>query len=326
VEAGPWVELRVSDTGPGIPAELLDRIFDPFFSTKMPGQGSGMGLAMVHGIVHDHDGHVLVETEPGQGATFTILLPSVAPADRSATGLRVHAAEGEQLPQADVLLVEDDPSVGDYLQEQLSNWGLRVTLLRDPVAALRWLAAPPVDVQLLLTDLTMPGMTGLQLAREVRRLHPELPVLLVTGNAAHFGSEELEANGVTLALKKPVDPAVLRTAAAGAPALRLRQGHTRAAAASASSRSIAQKVLSRPVWCASHPPSQIPTEEPTWCTSITMPNSVPSRAVPKRCATSEEVGGSVAMWLAPMTTAKASRPPIVGGTSTKARMPSARTT
>jgi PAS domain S-box-containing protein len=210
VEAGPWVELRVSDTGPGIPAELLDRIFDPFFSTKMPGQGSGMGLAMVHGIVHDHGGHVLVDSAPGQGATFTILLPSVAPADRSAAGLRVHAADGATLPQVEVLLVEDDPSVGDYLQEQLSNWGLRVTLLRDPVAALHWLGEPPVDVRLLLTDLTMPGMTGLQLAREARRLRPDLPVLLVTGNAAHFGSEELEANGVTLALKKPVDSALLR--------------------------------------------------------------------------------------------------------------------
>ena len=169
-----------------------------------------MGLAMVHGIVHDHDGHVLVDTAPGQGATFTILLPSVAPADRSVSGLRVHAADGARLPQVDVLLVEDDPSVGDYLQEQLSNWGLRVTLLRDPVAALRWLAEPPVDVRLLLTDLTMPGMTGLQLAREARRLRSDLPVLLVTGNAAHFSSEELDASGVTLALKKPVDSAVLK--------------------------------------------------------------------------------------------------------------------
>jgi PAS domain S-box-containing protein len=211
VEAGPWVELRVSDTGPGIAADVLDRIFDPFFSTKLPGQGSGMGLAMVHGIVHDHGGHVLVDTAPGRGSTFTILLPAVPPADRAATRLRVHASDEAPLPPADVLLVEDDPAVGDYLQEQLANWGLRITLLRDPVAALRWLVDPPVEPSLLLTDLTMPGMTGLQLAREARRLRPELPVLLVTGNATDFGSDELSASGVTLALKKPVDPGVLRS-------------------------------------------------------------------------------------------------------------------
>jgi signal transduction histidine kinase/CheY-like chemotaxis protein len=209
VESRQWVELRVSDTGPGIAADVLDRIFDPFFSTKLPGQGSGMGLAMVHGIVHDHGGHVLVDTAPGEGATFTILLPPVPPADRSATP-RVHAADEAPLPPADVLLVEDDPAVGDYLQEQLANWGLRITLLRDPLAALRWLVDPPVEPNLLLTDLTMPGMTGLQLAREARRLRPDLPVLLVTGNATHFGSEELAASGVALALKKPVDPAVLK--------------------------------------------------------------------------------------------------------------------
>lgn len=208
---GRWVELRVSDTGSGIAAEHLDRIFDPFFSTKPPGQGSGMGLAMVHGIVHDHGGHLLVDTTLGEGSTFKVLLPSVPPATRSPQALRVHAAAAGVLPAANVLLVEDDPAVGEYLQEQLTHWGLRVTLLRDPAAALRWLAAPPVDPQLLLTDLTMPGMTGLQLAREARRAWPRLPILLVTGNASHIGPEELSASGIACALKKPVDPGVLRT-------------------------------------------------------------------------------------------------------------------
>ncbi|TFZ05505.1 PAS domain S-box protein [Ramlibacter henchirensis] len=211
VDGARWVELSVSDTGTGIEPELLDRIFDPFFSTKAPGQGSGMGLAMVHGIVHDHGGHILVDTAAGKGSTFSVLLPAAdPPGDAPPRERRAPSLVRGDLPGAQVLLVEDDPVVGDYLNEHLSSWGLNVTLVRDPVAALRWLASPPVDPQLLLTDLTMPGMTGLQLAREAHRLRPDLPVLLVTGNAGLVAEDELAASGISCALRKPVDPGVLR--------------------------------------------------------------------------------------------------------------------
>jgi CheY-like chemotaxis protein len=210
VQPGPWVELRVADTGPGVRPELLDRIFDPFFSTKAPGQGSGMGLAMVHGIVHDHQGHIIVENGL-KGATFTVLLPlanaslSLAPAKPESSP---HAM---RLPSADLLLVEDDAFVGNYLQEHLSGWGLRIKLIRDPAEAARWLAAPENRVDLILTDLTMPGTTGIELAAEAARVRPGVPVVLLTGHGGELDEPALRAQGVTRVLRKPPDPMTLRS-------------------------------------------------------------------------------------------------------------------
>ena len=207
----PWVDLRVADTGSGIAAEHLDRIFDPFFSTKPPGQGSGMGLAMVHGIVHDHGGHILVDTRPGQGTCFSVLLPPTEAADPLAV-TRTGPLEGARLARgARVLLAEDDPSVGNYLQEQLAQWGLDVTLVREPAEALRLLAQAEREVELLLTDLTMPGMTGLQLAALTRTLRPSLPILMVTGNGAEVDEQQARASGIARVLKKPIDATLLKS-------------------------------------------------------------------------------------------------------------------
>ena len=212
VGEGAWVELVVADDGVGIAPPLLERIFDPFFSTKAPGQGSGMGLAMVHGIVHDHGGHLQVRTAEEDGTEFGVWLPLAA-----APAARPDAAPPAALPnaaalRARVLLVEDDPMVGNFLAERLAGWGLDVRLQRDPLAARAWLDDPAHQVDLLLTDQTMPQLTGLQLARWVHERRPALPVLLVSGNAEAFDPRELQASGVRLALPKPVDAARLRAA------------------------------------------------------------------------------------------------------------------
>lgn len=209
VGAGPWVALTVTDDGHGMAADMLERVFDPFFSTKPPGHGSGMGLAMVHGIVHDHGGHIAVHTAPGEGARFTVLLPLARPHMDTASDApaRWH---GRRELQGQVLLVEDDPMVGDYLQELLGGWGLQVTLQRDPRQALKWLDAVSTPLHLLLTDQTMPGMTGMQLATEVRARRPDLPVLLISGNAGGFDAQQLQQAGVHAALPKPLDPNALR--------------------------------------------------------------------------------------------------------------------
>jgi len=203
---GPWVELYVSDSGPGVQPELLERIFDPFFSTKPPGQGSGMGLAMVHGIVHDHAGHVMVRPAEGGGAVFSAMLPLASPRPvGSPSGPGQLAAPAQRpLLKGQVLLVEDDAMVGDYLAEQLQNWGLDVRLQRDPVKARAWLENPANQVDLLITDQTMPGLTGLQLAEVVLHHRPGLPVLLVSGNAGGFDVDELARLGVHATLAKPL--------------------------------------------------------------------------------------------------------------------------
>ena len=205
MDGGPWVELSVADSGCGIAPELQERIFDPFFSTKAPGRGSGMGLAMVHGIVHDHGGHLRLQTEPGGGSQFSVLLPRVAASALAPEASAPTKAAPEPTLRGRVLLVEDDPMVGDYLVERLRSWGLHVLLQRKPLAAAAWLEDAAHEADLLITDQTMPHMTGLQLAAHARALRPTLPVLLVSGNAGRFDSVELARCGVRAALGKPID-------------------------------------------------------------------------------------------------------------------------
>ena len=219
VPAGRWLDLSVADDGSGIAAEVLDRMFDPFYSTKEMGRGSGMGLAMVHGIVHEHGGHVRVETTQGGGSTFRVMLPPAMaasgpqvlppmPADRVA-GAGWPALRGR------VLVVEDQALVGDFMAELLGNWGLEVILHRDPLQALEWLDDPSHAVDLAITDQTMPRMTGLELASLIAAAHGDLPVVLYTGDAAAFDAAELRRCGVSRILRKPIDSKVLRSTIAG---------------------------------------------------------------------------------------------------------------
>jgi CheY-like chemotaxis protein len=217
VAVGRWVEIRVADSGCGIAPDTLHRIFDPFFTTKPAGRGTGMGLAMVHGIVHDHGGHVAVDSRVGEGTTFRVLLPAAASGVAAVAGSasRSAAAAGPDLAGR-VLVVEDDALVGAYLAEQLGTWGLEVVLQPDARAALRWLEAAPDAAQLVLTDLTMPHLSGLELATQAHRLRPGLPVLLVSADLAAADAQALQASGIRAALAKPVDAAALRRAVAEA--------------------------------------------------------------------------------------------------------------
>jgi PAS domain S-box-containing protein len=215
VPAGVWLELSVADDGCGITPEVLDRMFDPFYSTKELGRGSGMGLAMVHGIVHDHNGHLRVETAPQAGSTFRVMLPPASAAaaqevqsqDRSE---RLAVGGGPAL-RGSVLIVEDQAMVGDFMTELLRNWGLDVFLQRDPLQALEWLEEHPQTVDLVITDQTMPRMTGLELASRIAAARGNLPVLLYTGDAARFDAAELRRCGVHRLLRKPIDPKALRS-------------------------------------------------------------------------------------------------------------------
>ena len=209
---GDFVELSVTDTGPGIPAPVLDRIFEPFFSTKEVGKGSGMGLATVHGIVHDHSGHVVVESASGAGTTFRVLLPPLDPAiEGSRVGTRTPAAARSAFEplRGRVLLVDDEASVLGFMSELLENWGLEVVAVGDPVDAHRRVANGEVAFDLVLADQTMPRLTGTELARAVATLRPEVPILLYTGYRDGVPQAELSAGGIRAVLDKPVDPVAL---------------------------------------------------------------------------------------------------------------------
>ena len=201
---GEYVELTVSDTGAGIAAEDQARIFEPFFTTKEMGKGSGMGLSMVHGIVHKAGGHILVDTVPGAGTSVRMLF--------------VPAAEGtgeEALPKARrtltraatgrrVLLVDDEPALATILARTLENAGYRVRVFTDSEEALQTFRAAPDDYDVLVTDQTMPGLSGDKLACAVMEEKPGIPVILCTGFSSKIDEETAIALGITRFLPKPV--------------------------------------------------------------------------------------------------------------------------
>jgi PAS domain S-box-containing protein len=209
---GRWVELSVADEGPGVPAAVRERMFDPFYTTKEVGRGSGMGLAMVHGIVHEHGGHVVLDTDAG-GSTFRVLLPLAEPgADAGAAPVEARAPASRPLLRGRLLLVEDEQMVGAFMSELLDGWGLDVTLCRDPLDALRRVEDDPQAFDLVLTDQAMPRMVGAELAQRLLALRPGLPVLLYTGFDEGLDVPALKALGVRSVLHKPVDRDLLLAA------------------------------------------------------------------------------------------------------------------
>jgi len=210
--SGDFVELAVSDTGQGIGPEVIDRMFEPFFSTKEVGKGSGMGLAMVHGIVHDHGGHILVESVAGRGSTFRVLLPPMpvdaAGAAGQSGGQPIVAARSRLAGH--VLVVDDEESVAGYMKELLETWGLGVTAAATPARALDLFRRAPQRFDLVVTDLTMPGMTGLEVARAIAAVDASVPIILVTGYAEGVTQERLAAANVSALVRKPIEPDPLR--------------------------------------------------------------------------------------------------------------------
>lgn len=210
---GHFVELAVADTGPGIDPNIVTRIFEPFFTTKDIGKGTGMGLSTVHGIVHDHSGHTLVDTAPGAGTTMRIFLP-IAAGETAAPGntdARTPRADDNRLAGR-VLVVDDNSDVGEYLEDLLDSWGMTVTVFNESTAARNHITADPAAYDLIITDQTMPRLTGLELAGYVAEAAPDVPVFLYTGYSEGVTEEVALRAGVRAFLKKPLDTAALHGA------------------------------------------------------------------------------------------------------------------
>jgi CheY-like chemotaxis protein len=210
--AGPYLELAVSDSGPGIPDDVMERMFEPFFTTKEVGKGSGMGLATVHGIVHEYGGHVLVATRAGAGTTFRILLPPLPHAQHADEEARRETRSARALPtrlSGRVLVVDDEEMVAQLMYDMLSGWGLQTTVMRNPLEAHDWFAQDPARIDLVLSDYTMPRLTGLELAQRLTLLRPELPVLLYSGYGTDIDPREASRHGVCGVFSKPVEPNTL---------------------------------------------------------------------------------------------------------------------
>jgi PAS domain S-box-containing protein len=209
--AGSFVELAVTDSGPGIAPQVLERMFEPFYSTKEVGKGSGMGLAMVHGIVHEYGGHIHVDTTPGEGTTISIWFPAWFPPvqDQSEQGLAAPDALGGAKDSARlrgrVLLADDEAPVREFMQDLLGGWGLAVSLAENGAEACERFSAEPDGFDLVVLDQTMPRMTGLEAAEEVLRLRREVPVVLYTGHSEHLTEARISGAGIRALARKPLD-------------------------------------------------------------------------------------------------------------------------
>ncbi len=209
---GEYVRLTVRDTGPGMEQLVLARIFEPYFTTRAKGEGTGLGLAVVHGIVKQYRGHVRVESVVGRGTSFEVYLPVAAECDEAAAGAGERAipqGHGER-----ILLVDDDTLVIGTTQRILESLGYRVTALSDAGRAWELFAADPSCFDLVLTDQTMPRMTGSELAGRMLALRPDLPVILCTGYSPQVSAEEAQRLGIREFLMKPLDRAALAGAVA----------------------------------------------------------------------------------------------------------------
>jgi PAS domain S-box-containing protein len=201
-----YVELSVSDNGPGIPKQTLERMFEPFFTTKDIGKGSGMGLAMVHGIVHEFGGHVVVDTSPGKGTNFRILLPCSAGASSSISNNEDHAEVALVQPlRGQILLVDDEPSVAEFMQDLLESWGLEVDTYHNSPRALEAVCEHRDKYQMAILDQTMANMSGLELVREMRRKHCDIPVIIYTGYSEEIDQELAAQEDILALLAKPID-------------------------------------------------------------------------------------------------------------------------
>lgn len=201
--AGDYLRLRVTDDGPGIPEAIIGRIFDPFFTTKGPNEGTGLGLAAVHSIIRNHGGVVAAEPHPGGGAMFTAFLPVQATPGAPAT-LPEHtpAAEGEQ-PVARVLFVDDEEALVRLAYRAMPYCGCEVTGFTDSVEAVEAFAATPDAFDAVVTDFSMPGLTGLELTERVRAIRPDVPVVLTSGYMPQDDHADAQRRGVSAIMPKP---------------------------------------------------------------------------------------------------------------------------
>ncbi|MCP3954292.1 MAG: PAS domain S-box protein [Desulfobacterales bacterium] len=205
---GKYAKLTVADTGTGMDQGVIDRIFDPYFTTKEEGKGTGLGLAVIHGIVKSHGGYISVDSRPGKGTEFHIFLPVIAAVQETAsTAVQMPIQKGSE----HILLVDDQEEVLDIERQILEALGYKVTVNNCSIEAVDTFRASPDSFDLVITDMTMPNMTGDKLAGELIKIRPEIPILLCTGLCEQISEEELKSLGIKGVIMKPVVSGELST-------------------------------------------------------------------------------------------------------------------
>jgi len=198
---GPYMQLTVSDTGRGIDSSVIGRIFDPYFTTKSRGEGTGLGLAVVHGIVNGIGGAIRAQSEVGKGTMFEIFLPR-----EEETEAKTEPISPAVVPTGKerVLLVDDEIALSDMAACMLENLGYHVTAATDSGEAFELFRSNPHRFDLVITDQTMPRLTGAELAKQILSLRPDIPIILCTGFSDLVDRESAEAIGIRAFMMKPV--------------------------------------------------------------------------------------------------------------------------
>ena len=198
---GRYLQLTVRDTGMGIDPKIMNRIFEPFFTTKEVGKGTGMGLAVVHGIVKSHGGAIKVSCDPGRGTTFHVLLPTIAETQLESGHDETPAPQGTE----SILFIDDEELLADIGKQLLESLGYRVTAMQSSLEALELFRNDPTKFDLVITDQTMPHMTGDMLAVKLMKIKPDLPVILCTGYSERVSEEKAKELGIQAFVLKPIN-------------------------------------------------------------------------------------------------------------------------
>jgi PAS domain S-box-containing protein len=199
MEPGPYLKVSVSDTGTGMDRTVMERIFDPFFTTKSPSEGTGMGLAVVHGIVKGHGGAITVRSTPGRGSVFDVYFPRTDTTDAE----EVEAVSSSQRGSERILLVDDEDAITEMGQSMLTRLGYQVRSVSDGVQALQLFSRETSSFDLIITDHTMPRMTGTELAQEIMSVKPGIPIILCTGYSEMVNREIARDLGIKEFIMKP---------------------------------------------------------------------------------------------------------------------------
>ena len=201
LKPGPYLRLAVADSGHGMERAVLERIFEPFFTTKPVGEGTGLGLSVVHGIIKNHGGEITVTSQPGAGTTFCIFLPRAEAAEVGASG------PGEPLrgSQERILVVDDEEPLVNMMQQKLTRLGYEVIACHDSAAALKEFQSAPESFAVVITDQTMPHLTGADLARELVRLRADTPIILCSGSGQALVKAHSLRPAVRECILKPVN-------------------------------------------------------------------------------------------------------------------------
>ena len=190
----------MTDTGPGIDNEIIDKIFDPYFTTKAVGKGSGLGLSIVHGIVQNHNGQIDVKSNEGKGTIIQVLLPMVDNVPEAPL-LRHQDPEGHGEA---ILFVDDEAAIVDMNEKILTKLGYRVTITLSSVEALALFKSDPARFDLIITDMTLPKMTGTELAVQIKEIRPDLPIIICTGHNSNLDEQKALEMGISAYLTKPI--------------------------------------------------------------------------------------------------------------------------